>query len=88
MIAIYDLGDYVIYFIIKFLRRYLFLWGHELANSFLLFRLQRSFLQMIVNFSKRQITFLRNVVVTFALFDDFRLQVERLVVVFDCPYVL
>ena len=66
----------------------MFLWGHELANSFLLFRLQRSFLQMIVNFSKRQITFLRNVVVRFALFDNFRLQVERLVVVFECPYVL
>ena len=66
----------------------MFLWGHELANSFLLYRLQRSFLQMIVNFSKRQITFLRNVVVRFALFDDFRLQVERLVVVFECPYVL
>ena len=66
----------------------MFLWGHELAKSFLLFRLQRSFLQMIVNFSKRQITFLRNVVVRFALFDDFRLQVERLVVVFKCPYVL
>ena len=27
--------------------------GHELANSFRLFRLQSSFLQMITNFSKR-----------------------------------
>ena len=35
---------------IKFLRGYLFLWGHELANSFCLFRLQRNFLQMIIDF--------------------------------------
>ena len=36
-----------------FLSRYLFLWGHELASSFLLFRLHKFFLQMIINFSKR-----------------------------------
>ena len=62
--------------------------GHELSNSFLLFRLQRSFLQMIVNLSKRQITILRNFVVRFALFDGFPLQAVRLVVVFECPYVI
>ena len=37
----------------KFLSRYLFLWGHELASSFLLFRLHIFFVQMITNFSKR-----------------------------------
>ena len=37
----------------KFLSRYLFLWGNELASSSLLFRLYRFFLQMITNFSKR-----------------------------------
>ena len=36
-----------------FLSRYLFLWGHELASSFLLFRLHKFFLQIIINFSKR-----------------------------------
>ena len=40
------------YFITKFLSRYLFLWGHELASSFRLFRLHKFFLQMITNFSK------------------------------------
>ena len=28
---------------LKFLRTYLFLWGHELANSLRLFKLHRSF---------------------------------------------
>ena len=32
--------------------RYLFLWGHELASSFRLFRLLKFFLQMMTNFSK------------------------------------
>ena len=36
-----------------FLSRYLFLWWHELASSFLLFRLHKFFLKMIINFSKR-----------------------------------
>ena len=42
------------YFITKFLSMYLFLWGHELASSFRLFRLHKFFLQMITNFSKRR----------------------------------
>ena len=41
------------YFITKFLSRHLFLWGHEHASSFRLFRLHKFFLQMIINFSKR-----------------------------------
>ena len=36
-----------------FFSRYLFLWGHGLASSFLLFRLHKFFLQMFINFSKR-----------------------------------
>ena len=39
----------------KFLSRHLFLWGHELASSFLLFRLHKFFLHMIINVSKRHI---------------------------------
>ena len=35
------------YVILKFLSVNLFLWGHELANSFLLFSVHKSFLQMI-----------------------------------------
>ena len=41
------------YVILKFLSVNLFLWGHELANSFLLFSVHRSFLQMIKKFSSR-----------------------------------
>ena len=41
------------YVILKFLRVNLFLWGHELANSFLLFRVHKYFLQMIKIFSGR-----------------------------------
>jgi len=33
-------------------------------------------------------TFLSNVVVRFALFDDFPIQSERFVVVLECPYLL
>ena len=39
---------------LKFPSTYRFLWGHELANSFLLLRLHSSFLQRIMNFSFRQ----------------------------------
>ena len=39
--------------ILKFLGVILFLWGHELANSFLLFSVHKSFLQMIKYFSLR-----------------------------------
>ena len=41
------------YLILKFLSVNLFLWGHELANSFLLFSVHKSFLQIIKNFSLR-----------------------------------
>ena len=41
------------YLILKFLSVNLFLWGHELANSFLLFSVHKSFLQVIKNFSLR-----------------------------------
>ena len=41
------------YVILKFLSVNLFLWGHELANSFLLFSVHKSFLQMIKKFSLR-----------------------------------
>ena len=58
----------------KFLSRYLFLWGHELASSFLLFRLHKFFLQMIINFSKRH------------KFNS-PLDVKRFVIVFECPNV-
>ena len=44
----------VVYVTLKFPSTYRFLWGHELANSFLLLRLHSSFLQMIMNFSFRQ----------------------------------
>ena len=37
----------------KVLRTSLFLWGHELDNSLRLFKLQRFFLQIIMNFSWR-----------------------------------
>ena len=48
------------YVFLKFLRVKLFLSGHELANSFLLFRVHKCFLQMIKNISWRhaQFTFL------------------------------
>ena len=39
------------YVALKFRSTYQFLWGHELANSFLLLTLHSSFLQMIMNFS-------------------------------------
>ena len=42
------------YLITKFLSRYRFRWGQELASSFHLFRLHKFFLQMITNFSKRR----------------------------------
>ena len=42
------------YVTLRFLSTNLFLWGHELANSLRLFKLQRSFLQIIINFSWRQ----------------------------------
>ena len=41
------------YVILKFLSVNLFLWEHELANSFLLFSVHKSFLQMIKKFSLR-----------------------------------
>ena len=41
------------YVILKFLSVNLFLWGHELTNSFLLFSVHKSFLQIIKNFSLR-----------------------------------
>ena len=41
------------YLILKFLSVNLFLWGHELANSFLLFSVHKSFLQIIKKFSLR-----------------------------------
>ena len=41
------------YLILKFLSVNLFLWGHELANSFLLFSVHKSFLQIIKTFSLR-----------------------------------
>ena len=41
------------YLILKFLSVNLFLWGHELANSFLLFSVHKSFLQIIKIFSLR-----------------------------------
>ena len=37
------------YVTLKFLSTYRFLWGHEVANSFLLLRLHSSFLQMIMD---------------------------------------
>ena len=39
------------YVILKILSVNLFLWGHERANSFLLFRVHRSFLEMMKKFS-------------------------------------
>ena len=36
------------YVILKFLSVNLFLWGHELANSFLLFSVHKSFLQIYI----------------------------------------
>ena len=41
------------YLILKFLSVNLFLWGHELANSFLLFSVHKSLLQIIKKFSLR-----------------------------------
>ena len=41
------------YLILKFLSVNLFLWGHELANSFLLFSVHKSFLKIIKKFSLR-----------------------------------
>ena len=41
------------YLILKFLSVNLFLWGHELANLFLLFSVHKSFLQIIKKFSLR-----------------------------------
>ena len=40
------------YLILKFLSVNLFLWGHELANSFLLFSVHKSFLQIIKNLTR------------------------------------
>ena len=41
------------YVILKFLSVNLFLWGHELANSFLLFSVHKSFLQIITDFFRQ-----------------------------------
>ena len=64
-----------------FLSRYLFLWGHELASSFLLFRLHKFFLQMIINFSKRCKLhyFVANVAIRSALLNSSPLDVKRFV---------
>ena len=42
-----------LHLILKFLSVNLFLWGYELANSFLLFSVHKSFLQIIKIFSLR-----------------------------------
>ena len=42
-----------LHLILKFLSVNLFLWGYELANSFLLFSVHKSFLQIIKKFSLR-----------------------------------
>ena len=39
------------YVTLEFWSTHLFLWGHKFASSFRLFRLQNSFLQMMMNFS-------------------------------------
>ena len=50
--------------ILKFLSVNLFLWGHELANLFLLFSVHKSFLQMIKkNFFEAQVAFLAHIII-------------------------
>ena len=75
------------YFITKFLSMYLFLWGHELASSFRLFRLHKFFLQVITNFSERHVTFVANVAIRSALLNNSPLDGKRFVFVFECPNV-
>ena len=55
------------YVILKFLSVNPFLWEHELANSFLLFSVHKSFLQMIKkNFFEAQVAFLAHIIIWFA----------------------
>ena len=55
------------YLILKFLSVNLFLWGHELANSFLLFSVHKSFLQIIKKiFFEAQVAFLAHIIIRFA----------------------
>ena len=63
--SVYAIGLH--YLILKFLSVNLFLWGHELANSFLLFSVQNSFLQIIKKFAfEAQVAFLAHIIIRFA----------------------
>ena len=63
------------YLILKFLSVNLFLWGHELANSFLLF-------------SEAQVAFLAHIIIRFAGRKHFPLHTKWFSRIFQGPYVL
>ena len=69
--------------VLRFLSTYLFLWGHEVAYSLRLLRLQRYFLQISMNFSKS----LSYVVVRLAFSEDFPCYIERFLGIFQFPYM-
>ena len=77
------------YVILKFLSVNLFLWGNELANSFLLFSVHKSFLQMIKNiFFEAQVAFLAHIIIRFAGRKHFPLHTKWFSRIFQGPYLL
>ena len=65
----------------------LFLYGHELANSFLLFRVHKCFLQMIkIFFLEAQITIFASLVIWFTIPEYFPLHVKGSVGIFESPH--
>ena len=76
------------YVILNFLSVNLFLWEHELANSFLLFSVHKSFLQMIKTFFfEPQVAFLAHII-RFAGRKHFPLHTKWFSRIFKGPYVL
>ena len=65
----------------------LFLYGHELANSFLLFRVHKCFSQMIkIFFFEAEITFFASLVIWFTVPEYFPLHVKGSVGIFESPH--
>ena len=66
----------------------LFLYGHELANSFLLFRVHKCFLQMIkIFFLEAQITIFASLVIWFTIPEYFPLHMKGSVGIFEGPHM-